>query len=276
MNKKLSLFSVLFLVACGGGGGGGGGGGSDSGGGSGGGGSGGSLQTPTVIIISVKSEVEVGFQTTLEWSSRNSTSCTASGAWSGTKGTGGTEVITVSQAGTNTYTLSCSNSSSSASSSVSVLGYRMFSGIVLDGYIRGSEVFNDTNDNNELDTDEFSVLTNNNGVFSDLKFYQGKILARDGIDLDTGFIFENFTLQTQASNDSTDYIISPVTSVGTYLANPLDINKIFGISSEIDVYSDDPIPLIDDTKYANLYSIGNRLTVLAMGVQNFEATNAKF
>ena len=149
----------------------------------------------------------------------------------------------------------------------------MFSGIVLDGYIRGSEVFNDTNDNNELDTDEFSVLTNNSGVFSDLKFYQGKILARDGIDLDTGFIFENFTLQTQASNDSTDYIISPVTSVGTYLANPLDINKIFGISSEIDVYSDDPIPLIDDTTYANLYSIGNRLTVLAMGVQNFEATN---
>ena len=124
----------------------------------------------------------------------------------------------------------------------------MFSGIVLDGYIRGSEVFNDTNDNNELDTDEFSVLTNNSGVFSDLKFYQGKILARDGIDLDTGFIFENFTLQTQASNDSTDYIISPVTSVGTYLANPLDINKIFGISSEIDVYSDDPIPLIDCTK----------------------------
>ena len=272
MNKKLSLFSVLFLVACGGGGGGGGGG-SDSGGGSGGGGSGGSIQTPTVTIISVKSEVEVGFQTTLEWSSRNATSCTASGAWSGTKGTGGTEVVTVSQAGTNTYTLSCSNSSSSASSSASVLGYRMFSGIVLDGYIRGSEVFNDTNDNNELDTDEFSVLTNNSGVFSDLKFYQGKILARDGIDLDTGFIFENFTLQTQASNDSTDYIISPVTSVGTYLANPLDINKIFGISSEIDVYSDDPIPLIDDTTYANLYSIGNRLTVLAMGVQNFEATN---
>ena len=269
--KLIPLFLALFLVSCGGGGGGGG---SESGGGSDGGGSGGNnLPFPTVTIISYESEVEVGTRVTLEWSSNNSTSCNASGAWSGTKSTNGSEVVTISQAGTSTYSLSCSNSTGSASSSTSILGYRMFSGIVLDGYIRGSEVFADTNENNELDADEFSVITNNDGVFSGLKFYQGKILAKDGIDLDTGFIFENFTLQTQRSNDLVDYIISPVTSVGSYLTNPSDINTIFGISSEIDVYSVDPIPLIDDTKYAKLYSIGNRLNVLAMGMQNFETTN---
>jgi hypothetical protein len=37
-----------------------------------------------------------------------------------------------------------------------------------------------------------------------------------------------------------DYIISPVTSVGSYLSNPADVNKIFGISSDIDVYAVDP------------------------------------
>ena len=85
MNKSYltPLFLVLFLVACGGGGGGGGG--SDSGGGSGGGGSGGTLPTPSVTIITYTSEVEVGLQATLEWSSRNATSCTASGAWAVTR-----------------------------------------------------------------------------------------------------------------------------------------------------------------------------------------------
>ena len=185
------LFFTLFLVACGGGGGGG----SDSGGGSGGGGSGGgSIPFPTLTIISYDSEVEVGAQTTLDWSSNNTTSCNATGAWSGTKSTNGSEVVTISQAGTNTYSLSCSNSSGSVSKSVSILGYRIFSGIVLDGYIRGSEVFVDTNDNNELDVDEFSVITNNDGAFSGLQFYEGKILAKGGIDLDTGFIFENFAV----------------------------------------------------------------------------------
>ena len=125
------LFLALFLVACGGGGGGGG---SEPGAGPGGG-----LPTPTVTIITLNSEVEVGLQATLEWSSRNSTSCSASGAWSGTKATSGTEVVTISQVGTNTYTLTCSNSTRSASNSVSVIGYRVFSGKAFDGYISGAE-----------------------------------------------------------------------------------------------------------------------------------------
>mgnify|MGYP001453933504 CR=1 FL=1 len=161
------LFLALFLVACGGGGGGGG---SDPGPGPGGG-----LSIPSVTIISYDLEVEVGLQATLEWSSRNSTSCTASGAWSGTKATNGTEVVTISQVGTNTFTLTCSNSSRSASGSVSVIGYRVFSGKTFDGYISGAEIFIDTNDNKTQDEGEFSSTSDTNGDFN-LRYENGTLI----------------------------------------------------------------------------------------------------
>ena len=281
MFKNNSFFVLLFLItSCGGGGGGGGdatsgAGGSSSGGSSSGGGSGGGTPTtpPTAQLSSNSASIPVGDSITLTWSSSNATGCDASNGWSGAKGTSGTETITLSESGTYVFALSCTNGSASVTASQNLEVYKVISGIVLDGYIRGSEVFVDTNDNKQLDTDEPSVTTDNAGAFSGLKLSQGKILAKDGIDLDTGFIFENFTLQAQSSSDLLDYIISPVTSVGSYLSNPADVNKIFGISSDIDVYAVDPIPLIDDAKYASLYSIGNKLTVLAMGVQQFEAAN---
>ncbi|MFL2723100.1 MAG: Ig-like domain-containing protein [Gammaproteobacteria bacterium] len=272
MNKSilLPLSLALFLAACGGGGGGGGG--SDSGGGSGGGGSGGSLQTPSVTIISIKSEVEVGFQTTLEWSSRNATSCNASGAWSGTKGTGGTEVITVSQAGANTYTLSCSNSSSSASSSASVLGYRMFSGKAFDGYISGAEIFVDTNDNKTKDEGEFSTSTDTNGDFN-LRYENGTLISKNGTDLDTQTPLTNYTLEHRLSGYTESKIISPITSLAAYLEESSNINAALGIDDTIDISITDPIPNKDD-KGTNsyLYEKGAQATVLALALNNIANT----
>jgi len=277
MFKNYALLALLlFIAACGGGGGGGGGDApSGAGGSSSGGGSGGGTPTtpPTAQLTASSASIPVGDSITLTWSSSNATGCDASNGWSGAKGTSGTETITLSESGTYVFALSCTNGSSSVSTSQNLEVYKVISGIVLDGYIRGSEVFVDTNDNKQLDGDEPSVTTDNTGAFSGLKLSQGKILAKDGIDLDTGFIFENFALQAQSSSDLLNYIISPVTSVGSYLSNPADVNKIFGISSDIDVYAVDPIPLIDDAEHARLYSIGNKLTVLAMGVQQFEAAN---
>ncbi|HEY3852240.1 MAG TPA: S8 family serine peptidase [Steroidobacteraceae bacterium] len=53
--------------------------------------------------------VTVGSSTTLAWSSVSATSCTASGAWSGTLATSGSETITPAAVGPQTYTLTCSN-----------------------------------------------------------------------------------------------------------------------------------------------------------------------
>jgi hypothetical protein len=53
--------------------------------------------------------VAVGSSTTLAWSSTNATSCTASGAWSGTLAASGSETITPTSVGPEVYSLTCSN-----------------------------------------------------------------------------------------------------------------------------------------------------------------------
>jgi hypothetical protein len=62
---------------------------------------------PTLTLGS--SSVAVRSSTTLAWSSVNATSCTASGAWSGTLAASGSETITPAVVGAQTYTLICSN-----------------------------------------------------------------------------------------------------------------------------------------------------------------------
>lgn len=72
---------------------------------------------PTVTIISSPSTITLGQSTTLTWSSTHATSCTASGAWSGTEAMSGTATETPSAAGTATYTLTCVGAGGSANSS---------------------------------------------------------------------------------------------------------------------------------------------------------------
>ena len=53
------------------------------------------------------SSTRVNESVTLTWSSSNASSCSASGDWSGSKSTSGSESLTVTERGTKTYTLSC-------------------------------------------------------------------------------------------------------------------------------------------------------------------------
>ena len=62
---------------------------------------------PTLTLAA--SSVAVGKSTTISWSSVNATSCTASGSWSGTLAATGTQTITPSVVGTETFTLVCTN-----------------------------------------------------------------------------------------------------------------------------------------------------------------------
>jgi hypothetical protein len=62
---------------------------------------------PTLTLGSAS--VEVGTSTTLAWSSTGATSCMASGAWTGTLAASGSETITPTYVGTQTYTLTCGN-----------------------------------------------------------------------------------------------------------------------------------------------------------------------
>jgi hypothetical protein len=61
------------------------------------------------LTLSADSVVEGG-TTTISWSSSDASSCTASGSWSGTLATSGSEVLTApATAGTSAYAIACSN-----------------------------------------------------------------------------------------------------------------------------------------------------------------------
>ena len=112
-NISLSLISIIFIAACGGGGGG-------------------SSSEPTTPITpsnpsitsfnSSSTSIFEGESITLNWSSTNANSCSASGDWSGTKSANGNETLQLANVKTYTFTLTCSGASgtTNAVSSVSV------------------------------------------------------------------------------------------------------------------------------------------------------------
>ena len=69
---------------------------------------------PTVALSVSASTGFVGQQIVLNWSSTNAASCTAAGAWSGSQPTKGTQAVTATAAGLQTYSLSCSGAGGSA------------------------------------------------------------------------------------------------------------------------------------------------------------------
>jgi hypothetical protein len=75
---------------------------------------------PTVNLSANPTSIYQGQNTTLTWSSANSTSCTASGSWSGSKPLNGSEVVIPSPPPSATYTLTCSGPGGSGSGSATI------------------------------------------------------------------------------------------------------------------------------------------------------------
>ncbi len=112
VNGRLAVGASLFVVlltACGGSGGG------SASSASGGGGYSGGAAAPTVAFSVSPTTIVLGQSATLTWSSTNSSSCLASGAWSGDQGAVGTSVQTPTIEGPLTFTLTCSGASSTRS-----------------------------------------------------------------------------------------------------------------------------------------------------------------
>lgn len=107
LGLAFGLSLSVLLAACGGGGGG------DSAASSGAtnGGSGGAV---TVGISASPTTTTVGQSITLTWTSANASSCTASGAWSGSVATSGSQAVTAGAAGTSSYTITCGGVASTA------------------------------------------------------------------------------------------------------------------------------------------------------------------
>ncbi len=73
---------------------------------------------PTVTISASLTSISQGQSTVISWSSQNSTSCTASGAWSGAQAISGS--LSVSPIITSAYTISCAGAGGSSTASVPV------------------------------------------------------------------------------------------------------------------------------------------------------------
>jgi Bacterial Ig-like domain (group 3)/Beta-propeller repeat len=75
---------------------------------------------PTVTIGVAPASITLGQKATLTWSTANATSCTASGAWSGTEASSGTTSVTPTAAGTLSYVLTCTGAGGSGHASASL------------------------------------------------------------------------------------------------------------------------------------------------------------
>ena len=64
------------------------------------------------VAVSVKpTTITVGQSTVVTWSSNTGTNCTASGAWSGSLAATGSQTVTPTAAGAETFTLNCASGS---------------------------------------------------------------------------------------------------------------------------------------------------------------------
>ena len=75
---------------------------------------------PTVTLTAAATSVSAGNTTSLTWSTTDATTCTASGAWAGSKGTSGTET-TAALSVDSIFTLTCTGPGGSAAASVTVV-----------------------------------------------------------------------------------------------------------------------------------------------------------
>lgn len=73
---------------------------------------------PTASVSASPSMIDAGQSATISWSSTDATSCTASGAWSGSKANSGSQ--SVSPTATSSYIISCNGDGGSANDSVTV------------------------------------------------------------------------------------------------------------------------------------------------------------
>ena len=240
-----------------------------------GGGGGGGAPTPTppdpVPSVSFSSSTDsapLSSEITLTWSSTNASSCTASGAWQGAKATSGSQVITLESVGNNEFTISCTGSGGTTARTVNVEAFRQISGVSVDGYIRGADIFIDTNNNYVLDTDEYSTVSEADGSFI-LRYEDGTLISLNGFDLDTNNELSNFLLTHNLNGFSDFIVVSPITTISSFLTDQDILKPALGIDNSIDIFTFDPVAnkstsLISDY----LYEKGNQLTFLAYSLQN--------
>ena len=251
IRKIISLgFSCFFITSCGGGGG------SEAA----------IAPKPSVNLSADPTSVLVENDSTLTWSSLNTTSCSAS--WTSKTSTSGSELVTIATPSNNAFSISCSGEGGTGQSSVTVEGYRNTSGVVVDGYISGAEVCIDEDNSWTCDADENSTVSDNNGNFI-IKYAGGNLVSIGGMDLDSQTFLDDLLITHKLTDYSDFKAVTPVTSVAAFMKDSSLVNSVLGIDPSIDVFTFDPVANKGDGGINDyLYEKGNQLTVLAFAFQN--------
>ena len=225
---------------------------------------------PTLLFKTNSISTQVGTGVTLTWVSENANSCSASGAWSGTKGPSGSENIVINMAGQNEFLLTCTGTSNkTAFSSLVVNGQKIFTGRVIDGYIRGAKVYIDQNNNFSNDENEPSTFTDNEGLFQ-LQYEHGTLISEGGVDIITGNQIDKLALSLPLYGYTEYKTVTPLTSLLTFFENRINLNLALGIDNSIDLSNTDPEAMKNDAPiYSYLYEKGNQVAILALGLQVF-------
>ena len=255
-NYLYLVFGLIFLYSCGGGGGGGSPAPTPN------------DPAPSVSFSASSTSVPLSSSVTLSWSSSNANSCAASGSWQGSKGTSGSEQITIETLGDNEFSISCTGSGGTTSRSLNIEGFRQLSGVTVDGYIRGADIFVDTNDNFISDDSEESTTSDNDGSFT-IRYDDGTLISLNGVDSDTNTSLENFLITHKMDGYSEFKVITPVTTLSQFFNDPENLKPALGIDNSIDIFTFDPVANKSTSSINDyLYEKGNQLTVLAYTLQN--------
>ena len=175
-------------------------------------------KAPTAIIMASSSTASVNSAVTISWESTNSNTCIASGAWSGSKPTSGSESFTLVSAAPYNFKLNCYSTdsiinSSSTTASTTVSGYQVWDfvqrGLDLDG-----EAANDMSGHSVSLSSDGSVVAigalyndgnntiswSNNG-HARVYAWNGTTWAQRGNDLDGEAVNDNNGYSVSLSND---------------------------------------------------------------------------
>lgn len=240
------FFIILFLTSCGGGGG--------------------STPTPSITFFANPVSLPITNSSTLTWSSNNTTSCSAT--WTESTATSGTETLVILNVGDNIYTISCTGDGGESTASVTIEGYRVVDGVSVDGYISGAQIFIDQNSNFTYDPIEETTSSDNDGKFT-IRYFNGNLISLGGFDFDTQVQLDDYLIYQTLTGHTDNKVITPVTTIASLMSNPENINTALGIDSSINIFEFDPVASKGDAGANDqLYVLGNRLTVFALGLKN--------
>jgi len=100
------------------------------------------------------------------------------------QGISGSEAVTITTAGNNSFSISCTGDGGTRSASVTVEGYRETDGVVVDGYISGAEVCIDEDESWTCGANENTTTSDNEGKFT-IRYANGNLVSIGGTDLDS-------------------------------------------------------------------------------------------